>query len=240
MRIFEFYYLYLSTAFDYVLYALPALLVTIWARLRNARACAEGSRMLAASSVNGSEAAVELLKAGGLDRVAIEPVEGELTNHYDPAQMVLRLSPAVYAGGSLAAIGIAAHEAGHAIQDAKRYPGLVVRSVIVPLAAIGSTVCWLLVLAGLMIGLAPLVLSGIVLFSLNVALQIINLPVEFNASRRAREMLRLTRVISAEEEPVVAKVLEAAAWAHVAAALVGVLTLRFDLWPSRFTTSPRP
>jgi Zn-dependent membrane protease YugP len=240
MRIFEFYHLYLSTAFDYVLYAMPALLVTIWAQLRNARSCAEGSRIPAACGLSGSAAAVVLMKAGGRERVAIEPVEGELNNHYDPAQIVLRLSRAVYAGNSLAAIGIAAHETGHAIQDAKRYPGLVVRSVIVPLATIGSTVCWLLVLAGLMIGLAPLVLSGIVLFSLNVALQIINLPVEFNANRRAREVLRLTRVISAEEEPVVGKVLEAAACTHVAAALVGVLTLRFYLWPSRITTSPRP
>src|SRR5262245_45391358 len=102
MRIFEFYHLYLSTAIDYVLYALPALLVTIWAQWRIARACAEGSRILAASSLSGSEAAVVLMKAGDLDGVAIELMNGELSNHYDPPRRVLLLSPAVYAGSSLA------------------------------------------------------------------------------------------------------------------------------------------
>jgi Zn-dependent membrane protease YugP len=221
------------TAIEYSLYALPALIVTVWAQARIWRAFAEGWRIPASSGLSGAEAAVVVMRAGGLERVAIEPVDGELSDHYDPAHKVLRLSTNVYAGRSLAAVGIAAHEAGHAIQHAKRYRGLVVRSLIVPLAAIGSTFCWLTVLAGLLIGLAGLVLLGILLFSLAVALQIVNLPVEYNASRRSREMLRSTGVISFEEERVVGNVLNAAAWTHVALALTGVLTLRYYLWPFR-------
>ncbi len=165
------------------------------------------------------------MKAGGVETVTIEPVQGELCNHYDPAHKVLRLSPAVYDGRSLSAVGIAAHEAGHAIQDATHYSGLVVRNLIVPLASIGSTICWLPVLAGLLIGMTKLVFLGIMLFSLTVVFQIINLPVEFNASRRGHEMLRKTGLTSPEEEQIVAKVMDAAVWTYVALALTGVLTL---------------
>ena len=201
----------------------------MWAQARIRQAYAEGSRVAASSGLSGAEAAVAVMKAGGVDNVAIEPVEGELSDHYDPAHKVLRLSPKVYGGRSLAAVGVAAHEAGHAIQDATHYPGLVVRNLIVPLASIGSTVCWLPVMAGLLIGMTKLVFLGIILFSLTVVFQLINLPVEFNASRRGREALRSTGVISADEDQVVGKVLNAAAWTYVAAALTGVLTLLFYL-----------
>lgn len=217
------------TALDYLLYALPGLLVTIWAQSRIWQAYAEGSRIPASSGLSGAEAAVAVMKAGGVGPVAIEPVRGELSDHYDPAHKVLRLSPKVYGGRSLSAVGIAAHEAGHAIQDATHYPGLVVRSLIVPLASIGSTICWLPVMAGVLIGMTKLVFLGIILFSVTVVLQIINLPVEFNASRRGREMLRSAGVISPEEDLVVGKVLNAAAWTYVAGALTGVLTLLYYL-----------
>ena len=217
------------TALDYFLYALPGLLVTMWAQARIRQAYAEGSRIPASSGLSGAEAAVAVMKAGGVENVAIEPVQGELSDHYDPAHKVLRLSPKVYGGRSLAAVGVAAHEAGHAIQDATHYPGLVVRNLIVPLASIGSTVCWLPVMAGLLIGMTKLVFLGIILFSLTVVFQLINLPVEFNASRRGREVLRSTGVISPEEDQVVGKVLNAAAWTYVAGALTGVLTLLFYL-----------
>jgi uncharacterized protein len=242
MRILEFYHLYLRTAFDYFLYAFPGLLVTVWARSRIWRAYSEGSRIPAASGLTGADAAVAVMKAGGLERVAIEPVEGELSDHYDAVHKVLRLSPKVYAERSLTSIGIAAHEAGHAIQHAARYPGLMVRNKIVPLANIGSTFCWLLVLAGLFIGMAQLVLVGIVFFSLAVSLQMINLPVEFNASRRAREMLRSTGVITPKEDDVVGKVMDAAAWTYVAAALTGALTslLVLNTAPSRARIPPEP
>jgi uncharacterized protein len=217
------------TAFDYLLYALPGLLVTMWAQSRIWQAYAEGSRIPASSGLSGAEAAVAVMRAGGVSEVAIEPVRGELSDHYDPAHKVLRLSPRVYGGRSLAAVGIAAHEAGHAIQDATHYPGLVVRNLIVPLASIGSTICWLPVMAGLLIGMTRLVFLGIILFSLTVVFQIVNLPVEFNASRRGREMLRRANVISSAEDQVVGKVLNAAAWTYVAGALTGVLTLLFYL-----------
>jgi Zn-dependent membrane protease YugP len=233
MQILEFYYLYLRTAFDCVLYALPALFVTVWASVRIWRAYSEGAGIAVASGLSGAEAAVAVMRAAGLERVAIEPVEGELSDYYDAAHKVLRLSPKVYVGPSVSAVAIAAHEAGHAIQGAKRYPGLFVRRTIVPLASIGSTVCWLLVLSGLLVGMAQLVLVGIVLFSITVALQIVNLPVEFDASRRAREMLRSTGVIAAEEEYAIGKVMDAAAWAHVADALSGALALRSYLRPVR-------
>ena len=167
----------------------------MWAQARIRQAYARGSRVAASSGLSGAEAAVAVMKAGGVENVAIEPVEGELSDHYDPGHKVLRLSPKVYGGHSLAAVGVAAHEAGHAIQDATHYPGLVVRNLIVPLASIGSTVCWLPVMAGLLIGMTKLVFLGIILFSLTVVFQLINLPVEFNASRRGREVLRSTGVI---------------------------------------------
>jgi Zn-dependent membrane protease YugP len=217
------------TVIDYLLYALPGLLVAMWAQSRIWKAYAEGSRIPVSSGLSGALAAVAVMKAGGVWNVAIEPVEGELSDHYDPAHKVLRLSPKVYGGRSLAAVGIAAHEAGHAIQDATHYPGLVVRNLIVPLASIGSTVCWLPVMAGLLIGMTRLVFLGIVLFSLTVVVQVINLPVEFNASRRGREMLRSTGAIRPEEDVVVGKVLNAAAWTYVAGALTGVLTLLYYL-----------
>jgi Zn-dependent membrane protease YugP len=217
------------TVLDYFLYALPGLVVTMWARSRIWQAYAEGSRIPVSTGLSGAEAALAVMRAGGVGQVAIEPVQGELSDHYDPGHKVLRLSPKVYSGRSLSAVGIAAHEAGHAIQDSTRYPGLVVRNLIVPLASIGSTVCWLPVIAGLLIGLPKLVYLGIILFSLTVVFQIVNLPVEFNASRRARAMLRSTGVINEGEDRVVGKVLNAAAWTYVAGALTGILTLLFYL-----------
>jgi hypothetical protein len=137
----------------------------------------------------------------------------------------LRLSRDVYEGRSLAAMGVAAHEAGHAIQDATGYPGLVARNSIVPVASLGSQVFWLLILAGMLLGMFRLIVLGIILFSLIVLFQVLNLPVEFDASRRARQILLSAGLVSIEEEPVVARVLNAAAWTYVAAALTGVLWL---------------
>jgi uncharacterized protein len=141
----------------------------------------------------------------------------------------LRLSHEVYAGRSLAAVGVAAHEAGHAIQDASHYPGLVVRNLIVPVASLGSNIFWVLIIAGLMLGMMRLILLGIILFSITVVFQLINLPVEFNASRRGRQILESTGLITANEDQVVAKVLNAAAWTYVAATLTSVMTLLYYL-----------
>ena len=194
-------------------------------------AYAEGSRIPARAGVTGAEAAAMVMQAGGATGVAIEPVAGELSDHYDPRNKVLRLSQGVYGSRSLAAVGIAAHEAGHAIQDASHYPGLVVRNLIVPMASIGSMLFWVPVLAGLVLGMMKLVLLGIILFSLTVVFQLVNLPVEFNASRRGRQILQSTGLVSPDEDQVVAKVLNAAAWTYVAATLTSVMTLLFYLVP---------
>jgi Zn-dependent membrane protease YugP len=163
------------------------------------------------------------MAAGGVTGVDIEPASGELSDHYDPRGRVLRLSRDVYTGRSLAAIGVAAHEAGHAIQQATGYPGRFVRDLVVPMAELGSMVVWMLIAAGLLLGMFRLIVLGIALFLLLVLLQLLNLPVELDASRRGREVLLSAGLVGAEEEPAVARALDAAAWTYVAAALTGVL-----------------
>jgi uncharacterized protein len=217
------------TTIDYFLFALPGIALTTWAQARITSAYATGSRIPASSGVTGAEAAAMVMRAGGVQGVAIEPVAGELSDHYDPSHKVLRLSHRVYAGRSLAAVGVAAHEAGHAIQDVSHYPGLVVRNLIVPIASFGSSIFWVLIIAGVTLGMMRLVLLGIILFSIAVVFQLINLPVEFNASRRGRQILESTGLITANEDQVVAKVLNAAAWTYVAATLTSVMTLLYYL-----------
>jgi Zn-dependent membrane protease YugP len=213
---------------EYYLFAVPGILLSSWAQARISRAYAVGSRMPAASGFTGAEAAAQVMKAGGVSGVRIEPAVGEFSDHYDPHQKVLRLSGNVYGSRSLAALGVAAHESGHAIQDASGYPGLVVRNLVVPLASIGSTFFWLPILAGLLLDISRLIMVGIVLFSLTVVFQLINLPVEFDASRRGRELLQSSGLVSPEEDPVVKKVLNAAAWTYVAGTLTSLLTLLYD------------
>jgi uncharacterized protein len=215
--------------YDYLLFAIPGMALSMWAQARITSAYASGSRIPAQAGVTGAEAAGMVMRAGGVSGVAIEPVAGELSDHYDPTNKVLRLSPGVYGSRSLSALGIAAHEAGHAIQDATHYPGLVVRNLIVPMASIGSMLFWVPVMAGLVLGLMKLVLVGIILFSLTVIFQLVNLPVEFDASRRGRAILQSSGLISADEDQVVGRVLNAAAWTYVAATLTSVMTLLFYL-----------
>jgi Zn-dependent membrane protease YugP len=215
---------------DYLLFALPGIALSLWAQSRISSAYAAGSRIPASSGLTGAEAAARVMQAGGVGPVAIEPVAGQLTDHYDPGHKVLRLSEGVYAGRSVAALGIAAHEAGHAIQDASHFPGLIVRNAIVPIAGLGSTVFWILILAGMFLGMFRLILAGIILFSATVVFQLINLPVEFDASRRARQMLLSTGLVAPEEDEVVGRVLTAAAWTYVAATLTSVMTLLYYLF----------
>jgi Zn-dependent membrane protease YugP len=164
--------------------------------------------------------------------VQIEPVEGFLSDHYVPGEKILRLSPGVYSSRSLAALGIAAHEAGHAIQDAYRYPLLVIRNGLVPMAGFGSNLSWIVIIAGFILHLTPLIWVGIGLFSLVVLFQLVNLPVEFDASRRARVALVEGGLITEEEDQVVKRVLDAAALTYVAATLTAVLTLLYFLFRS--------
>jgi uncharacterized protein len=219
----------MNTAVDYFLFVLPGVVLSMWAQAWISSAYAAGSRVPAASGLSGAQAAERVMKEGGVSGVPIEPVAGELTDHYDPNRKILRLSERVYAGRSLAAVGVAAHEAGHAIQDASHYPGLVVRNLIVPMASIGSTLFWVPVIAGLVFGINRLIFIGIILFSATVLFQLVNLPVEFNASRRGRQMLQAAGIITREEDRVVARVLNAAAWTYVAATLTSLLQLSYFL-----------
>lgn len=213
----------------YLLFILPGLVLALLAQKRVAAAYRAGSKVPAASGVSGAEAAARVLEAAGVKGVRISRIEGELTDHYDPSGKVLRLSPGVFEGRSLASLGVAAHEAGHAIQDAKGYHGLILRNVMVPVAGFGSSVFWILILAGVLLSLFQLVLAGIALFSMNVLFQLVNLPVEYDASRRARGALITTGLIQPAEEQLVGQVLDAAALTYVAATLTSVLSLMYYL-----------
>lgn len=213
----------------YLLLIAPAALLAAWAQWRVHSTFAAASQMLPASGATGSEAAAVIIKHSGLQGVEIEPAEGMLSDHYDPRAKVLRLSPDVMNGRSLAALGVAAHEAGHALQDAEGYPLLKLRNGLVPLAALGGNLSWILMVAGFLMHSFHLVIFGIVAFSLTVIFQLINLPVEFDASRRAKKLLTSIGLVKQDEAPQVSKVLSAAALTYVAATLMSVLQLVYFL-----------
>ena len=183
------------------------------------------SRVRSASGLTGAEAARTILRMAGITDVVVVPISGSLTDHYDPGTKKLALSQDVYGKTSVAAIGVAAHECGHAIQDAVNYAPLNIRTAIVPAANIGSTLSWPLFLAGLVFSIRPLLTVGILLFSLAVLFQLVTLPVEFNASARALKMLGNNRLIAQEEVKGAQKVLVAAALTYVAALAASVLQL---------------
>lgn len=216
----------------YFLFLAPGMLLAFWAQMRIRSAYHEGSRYRSSSGVTGARAAAEVMRAAGITDIAIEPVHGQLTDHYDPSHRALRLSEGVYDSPSLAALGIAAHEAGHAIQHAQQYAPLVIRGLMVPVASIGSDAAWIVFAIGLVLGWIGLVMVGIALFSVVVIFQLVNLPVEFDASVRARRALLATGLIRSEEDEVVARVLNAAAWTYVAATLTSILTLVYFLFRS--------
>jgi Zn-dependent membrane protease YugP len=214
----------------YFLFLAPGILLAAWAQWRVRSAYNQAQQVPARSGYSGAEAANALLHSAGVQGVAIEPAEGFLSDHYVPGQRILRLSPDVYAGQSLASLGIAAHEAGHALQDAQRYPLLVLRNGLVPLASIGGNLSWIIIMAGFFLQAFGLILIGIVAFSLTVVFQIVNLPVEFDASRRARLALLEGGLITPDEDVTVKKVLDAAALTYVAATLTSILTLLYFLF----------
>jgi Zn-dependent membrane protease YugP len=213
----------------YCVFLAPALLLSAWASWKVHRAYAEARQIGASSGYSGAEAAEAILTRSGLAPVRLEVAEGFLSDHYDPSQRVLRLSPDVYEGRSLAALGIAAHEAGHALQDATGYPLLKFRNGIVPLAAWGGNLSWILILLGFALSSLKLVLIGITAFSLTVLFQVVTLPVEYDASRRARQALGTLGLIAPGEEPIVRRVLSAAALTYVAATVTSILTLLYYL-----------
>lgn len=184
------------------------------------------NRVRSMTGMTGAQVAERILQAQGVYGVRVEHIGGNLTDHYDPRTKVVRLSDAVYNSSSVAAIGVAAHECGHAIQDQKEYAPLRIRSAIVPAANFGSKVCWLFIIGGLLLGANQALINiGILLFSLAVLFQLVTLPVEFNASNRAIAILDQSGILSQEEVKGTKKVLSAAAMTYVASAASAILSL---------------
>ena len=204
----------------------PALLLGAYAQMRVSSAFNRFSQVPAASGLTGAEAARRILDANGLQGVSIEMVSGRLSDNYDPRGKVLRLSQDVGGRNSLASLGVAAHEVGHALQDAAGYAPMKIRSTLVPAANIGSNLGFILFFVGLMMGRNPVMMNlGIVLFSAAVLFTVITLPVELNASRRAMTALANTGILVGAEADGAKKVLNAAALTYVAAALMAILNL---------------
>jgi uncharacterized protein len=206
----------------------PALALALWASWRVRSTFAQFEQVGVRSRMSGAEAAMAVARAGGADDVTVERHQGMLSDHYDPRSKTLRLSPAVYDGRSVSSIAVAAHEAGHAIQHARGYTWLGFRSQMVPLASIGSNIWIWVFFAGMIFAYQPLVLLGIILFSLTVLFQLITLPVEFDASNRAKMVLASSGIVQTQEEAAgVNRVLSAAAMTYVAGALTSIMTLLY-------------
>ncbi len=212
----------------YFLYVAPAFLLALWAQAKVKTTYAAADRE--AAPLSGAAAARHILDSAGLQSINIEQIPGELSDHYDPRHKVLRLSSNVYQKRSLAAVGIAAHEAGHALQDAKNYAPLMIRNAAVPAAGIGSQAGMILAVVGMIFSpLSFLLPIGIALFGCVVFFQVVNLPVEFNASTRAKAQLAELGIVSEDQMVYVRKVLSAAALTYVAATLQAIMVLLYLL-----------
>lgn len=210
-----------------MLILIPAMLLAIYAQSKVRREYAKYSQVPSARGINGAQVARSLLDRSGLEGVGVEMVAGNLTDHYDPRGQVVRLSPQVYQGTSLAALGIAAHETGHAVQHGDGYFALNLRNNFFPVAQVGSNLAMPLFLIGFLFANSiPFLMDvGIFFFVFAVLFQVITLPVEFNASNRAVRMLAGEGIISSTEETGVKRVLNAAALTYVAATATAISTL---------------
>lgn len=208
----------------------PAILFAMYAQFKVKSTFNKQSKVRAASGLSGAQVARGLLDSQGLSTVPIETTPGSLSDHYDPRSKVLRLSPEVYHGDSVAALGVAAHEVGHAIQHNEDYGPLNLRNTVFPVANLGSNLAMPLILLGMFLSFKNLFLFGIIAFSFAVFFQIVTLPVEFNASGRAMTLLQQQGYISGSDASATKSVLQAAALTYVAATLVSLFQLlRFVL-----------
>jgi Zn-dependent membrane protease YugP len=214
----------------YLLFMLPALLLSLWASFRTKSAFNKYSRVRTARGLTGAQAAQEMLQRAGIVDVKIVPSHGFLSDHYNPVNKTLALSQPVYDSPSVAAVGVACHEAGHAIQHAVGYKPLWLRSTLVPMASIGSTVSYIVILLGLLLLRSPqMVYFGAALFSAVVLFQLVTLPVEFDASARAKRLAVENGIVLAQEREGMDRVLNAAALTYVAAAISSIMTLLYYL-----------
>ncbi len=217
------YYPYFDST--YILVLIGAIL-SIWASARVKSTYSKYARVVSRSGITGAEAASRILRGAGIYDVSVQHVSGNLTDHFDPRSRLLRLSDSVYGSSSVAAIGVAAHECGHAMQHNEDYFPLKLRSAIVPVANFGSKAGIPIILAGVVFSyFQPLITVGILLFSLGVAFQLVTLPVEFDASRRALAVLESSGMLQEQELGYSKKVLNAAALTYVAAAAASILQL---------------
>jgi Zn-dependent membrane protease YugP len=208
-----------------LLVALVGMGLTLWAQMKVRSAYTKYSQVGVRSGVTGADIARRMMQVAGITNVGLEITPGQMTDHYDPRAKVVRLSQEVYHGQSVASLGIAAHEIGHVIQDAKGYAPMHIRSFVYPVSSLGTMLGFPLAIVGLMAGWQPLVSLGILLFAAAVVFTLITLPVEFNASRRAMVALADGGVMTQDELHGARKVLTAAALTYVAAAAVAVMNL---------------
>ena len=203
----------------------PAIIISGIAQLKIKSSFSKYSKVNSSNGYTGAKVARMLLDDGGLFDIPVEIVRGKLTDHYDPSKRIMRLSEEVYNGTSVAAIGVAAHETGHAMQDKEHYVPLKLRNAIVPAVNFSSNASWLLFLIGIILSISPLINIGIILFSAVVVFQLITLPVEFNASNRALSILESRNILYGDEIKGAKSVLNAAAMTYVAAALMAISQL---------------
>lgn len=213
--------------FDYLWFMLPGLLLALYAQFKVKHTFSVYSKVSNSRGLTGVDAAREVLRQNGVDNVRIERVSGELTDHYDPRSNVIRLSDSVYSSVSVAAVGVAAHEAGHAVQYAQSYGPIKLRAAIVPACNIGSQIGIPLAVIGAIMDFYGLVIAGIALFGLAVVFQIVTLPVEFNASRRALQAINSSSLLTGDEYSGARRVLTAAAMTYVAAMIQAIMTLLY-------------
>lgn len=216
----------------YFLFIGPALLLSLWASWRTRSAFKKYSKVRTASGLTGAQAAKLMLERAGIDDVEVVATRGTLSDHYNPLKKTLALSEPVYGTPSVAAVGVACHEAGHAIQHAKAYKPLALRSALVPTAGIGSKLGIWVMIAGMLFQAQALVGVGAVLFSAVVLFQLVTLPVEFDASARAKRLAVEHGIVLPQEREGIDRVLNAAAMTYVAAAVSSLLTLLYFLWRS--------
>lgn len=216
----------------YLLFIAPGLALSLWASWRVKSAFNKYSKVRSARGLSGAEAAAEMLRYAGISGVKIVRAHGLLSDHYNPTNKTLALSEQVYDSTSIAAVGVATHEAGHAIQHARNYAPLWIRTMLVPTASIGSNLGYMVMLFGLILASTQMVLVGAVLFSAVLLFQIVTLPVEFNASNRAKALVVEDGIVTAQERQGIDRVLNAAALTYVAAAVSTLLTLLYFLMRS--------
>ncbi len=209
----------------YLILVVPALILSVIAQISVKGTYKRMSKIRNSGNITGAAAAARVLSYYGINNVRIEPINGELTDHYDPRTNVIRLSSKVFSGSSIAAVGIACHEAGHAAQHAQNYSPIKVRNAILPFANIGSSAGIWLAVIGYFLNFGVLVDIGIILFAAVVMFQLVTLPIEFNASARAMKVIDETGMLSFDEQKGTRKVLTAAAMTYVAALIVSIMSL---------------